>query len=160
MFCAACGLSIVCLTILGFMSARWAEKLGALIPGLLVILFSLWELARWRVRRKTHTLRRSFHWQQDEKSGEVPGSIPNATASRLLWLGRASVGFTEGFQHPFCFVIVQELRVLLHISHVDANASTDGAPQIAKCVAVTVRPVSEALDICVARVAVRDIRLA
>ena len=56
MFCAACGVCLICLATLGLMGASAggdvAGALGEAIPGVLIVLFALWELGRWRVRRK------------------------------------------------------------------------------------------------------------
>ena len=51
MFGVACGLCLICLVVLGLMGAS-AEGLGAATPGILIVLFAVWELGRWRVRRK------------------------------------------------------------------------------------------------------------
>ena len=51
MFGAACGVCLVCLVILGLMGAS-AEGLGAATPGILIVLFAVWEIGRWRIRRK------------------------------------------------------------------------------------------------------------
>lgn len=51
LFCAACGVCLICLVILGWMGAS-AEVLGAATPGMLVLLLAVWEVDRWRIRRK------------------------------------------------------------------------------------------------------------
>ncbi len=57
MFCAACGICLMCLLVLGLMGAS-AEVLGAMTPGLLVLLFAVWEVGRWRIRRKNPVVKR------------------------------------------------------------------------------------------------------
>ena len=51
MFGAAFGVCFICFVILGLVGAS-AEGLGAAAPGVFVVLFALWEIGRWRVRRK------------------------------------------------------------------------------------------------------------
>ena len=51
MFGAACGVCLICFAILGLMGAS-ADGLGAATPFMLLLLFAVLELGRWRVRRK------------------------------------------------------------------------------------------------------------
>jgi drug/metabolite transporter (DMT)-like permease len=56
MFCAACGFGIICVTIFGVMGAS-AEGLGLLTSDIFILLFAVWEVGRWRVRRKNPLVR-------------------------------------------------------------------------------------------------------
>ena len=51
MFCAACVFCVICLTGFGLMGAS-AYAIGLLIPDFLILLFAVWEVGRWRIRRK------------------------------------------------------------------------------------------------------------
>jgi hypothetical protein len=52
LFCAVSGVSLLCLVILDLMGLMSAEIIGKTVPTIFVMLFALWELGRWRVRRK------------------------------------------------------------------------------------------------------------
>jgi hypothetical protein len=56
MFLAACGFCIICVTIFGVMGAS-AYGIGLLIPNILILLFAVWEVGRWRIRRKNPLVR-------------------------------------------------------------------------------------------------------
>jgi quinol-cytochrome oxidoreductase complex cytochrome b subunit len=56
MFCAACGFCIICVTVFGLMGAS-PEGIGLLIADILILLFAVWEVGRWRIRRKNPLVR-------------------------------------------------------------------------------------------------------
>jgi hypothetical protein len=65
---AAVGLGLALIVFLGFRGAS-AESLGSLTATIGILIFSLWEFARWRVRRRTPAFVKSFHETKPQMNG-------------------------------------------------------------------------------------------